>query len=61
MPIKQNGSFLVIGMVKEIFVPTNIILTDGFLDIEQAGSITSLGLNGYYSANQLAKFTYAKP
>ena len=61
IPIKQNGTFLVIGMVKEVFLPKNIIQPDGCLAIEVAGSLTSLGINSYYNANLVAKLPYAKP
>ena len=34
---------------------------DGFIAIEQAGSITSLGVDAYYSVKPIARYAYAKP
>lgn len=61
IPIKYNGSFFVIGKVKDVFVDEAIIGENGFLHIEKAGSITTLGIDGYYETNLLARFRYAKP
>ncbi len=61
VPIKQNGTFLVIGSVKDVFVDETILDTDGYLHIENSGSITSLGIDGYYEPRLLARFRYAKP
>lgn len=59
-PIKQNGTFLVIGSLRLAVVPHEIISGDGFLHLEQAGSITSLGIDGYYNTSALGRFSYAK-
>ena len=61
IPVKYNGSFFVIGKVKDVFVDEAIIGENGFLHIEKAGSITTLGIDGYYETNLLARFRYAKP
>jgi flavin reductase (DIM6/NTAB) family NADH-FMN oxidoreductase RutF len=61
IPIKHNATFLVIGAVQNIYLDEEIIQPDGFIVLEKAGSITSLGIDGYYEAKQLARFDYAKP
>lgn len=61
IPIKHNGTFLVIGAVQDVFVDESIIDKDGYLHIENADSITSLGIDGYYETNLKARFKYAKP
>jgi flavin reductase (DIM6/NTAB) family NADH-FMN oxidoreductase RutF len=61
IPIKHNGTFLVVGAVEDIFVDENIIDKDGFLRIEKEGSITTLGIDGYYETDLIARFKYAKP
>lgn len=60
IPIQYNGSFFVIGKVTDVFLDEAIIDPDGFLKINNAGSITSLGIDGYYETNLLARFRYAK-
>lgn len=62
IPIKQNGTYLVIGAVKDVFVNNEtIIQNDGFLSIDQAGSMCSLGIDAYYECKQTKRYDYAKP
>ncbi|HSN60310.1 MAG TPA: flavin reductase [Ferruginibacter sp.] len=61
IPIKHNNSFLIIGSVEEIYIEDPIVDEDGFIHIEKAGSITSLGIDAYYETNLLSRFAYAKP
>lgn len=61
IPIELNNTSLVIGLVMGVFVDESILASDGFLKLEQAGIITSLGIDGYYKTDKLARFKYAKP
>lgn len=61
IPIRQNGTWFVIGSVKEIRIDEQIIKPDGFAAIEEAGSLCSLGLDAYYKATPLHRLPYAKP
>ncbi len=60
IPIKDNGTFLVIGALKDVFVDKKNILADGFLDIKKSGSIVSLGLDSYHTCNDGERYEYAK-
>jgi len=61
VPITHNNTFLVIGSVKHVLLKEGLIQKDGFIDANKAQSITSLGLDGYYSTDPIARFEYAKP
>ncbi len=61
IPIKLNHTFFVIGAVTTAFVDPFIIAADGFIDLEKANIITSLGIDGYYATEKLARYQYAKP
>ena len=61
IPIKYNGTFLVVGEVTDVYLPNNIVRNDGFIEIEQAGSMASLGIDGYYKCEMINRFEYAKP
>ncbi len=61
IPIKHNASFFIIGSVEDIYIEEEIVKEDGYLQIEKAGSITSLGIDAYYETNLLSRFAYAKP
>ena len=61
IPIKLNNTFFVIGAVSGVFADEQILSADGFVDLEKANIITSLGIDGYYSTEKLARYSYAKP
>jgi flavin reductase (DIM6/NTAB) family NADH-FMN oxidoreductase RutF len=61
IPIKFNNTFFVIGAITAVFADEQILAADGFLDLEKANIITSLGIDGYYATEKLARFSYAKP
>lgn len=61
VPIKHNNTFLVIGALKEAWIDDIVLDDDGFLSLERANSITSLGVDGYYETKRVARFAYAKP
>jgi flavin reductase (DIM6/NTAB) family NADH-FMN oxidoreductase RutF len=60
IPIKLNGTFLVVGSLQQAFIPEEIMEEDGYLSIEKANSLCSLGINGYYETKFLDKLPYAK-
>jgi flavin reductase (DIM6/NTAB) family NADH-FMN oxidoreductase RutF len=59
--INFNNTSFVIGAVTGVFIDEQILASDGFLDLEKANIITSLGIDGYYSTEKLARYSYAKP
>ena len=61
IPIKFNNTFFVVGAVTGVFAAEQILAADGFLDLEKANIVTSLGIDGYYATEKLARFSYAKP
>lgn len=60
IPIHLNNTSLVIGEIKHVILEDNILKTDGFIDIESAGSLCSSGIDAYYSATKNARYAYAK-
>lgn len=60
LPFLLNKTKIVIGEVKYILVEEHLIAEDGFVDLEKAGSVTSAGLDAYYSTNLLGRLAYAK-
>lgn len=59
--LKINGTHLVIGEIEHIYLPESALMTDGFIDLELAGSITCSGLDSYHRTEKLSRLTYAKP
>ncbi|MEN9362935.1 MAG: hypothetical protein RI903_243 [Bacteroidota bacterium] len=61
IPIELNNTFLVIGSLQHAFVDPAYMDTDGFLNLDEAGSVASLGLSAYYDMNLVQKLPYARP
>jgi len=62
VPILLNDTFLVIGQLEQVLIDPSIQPTsDGFLHLDQAGSICSNGLDAYYKTELMDRYDYAKP
>jgi len=62
VPIQLNDTFLVIGQLEQVFIdPSLQPSTDGFLHLDQAGTVCSNGLDAYYNTALIDRFAYAKP
>jgi flavin reductase (DIM6/NTAB) family NADH-FMN oxidoreductase RutF len=62
IPITLNATFLVIGQLEQVLiVPSLQPASDGFLHLDQAGSISSNGLDAYYKTELIDRYDYAKP
>jgi flavin reductase (DIM6/NTAB) family NADH-FMN oxidoreductase RutF len=59
--ITHNQTFLVIGALTGAIVPSELVAADGFIELDKAACIASLGIDGYYSTTAIARFPYAKP
>jgi hypothetical protein len=45
----------------EIILPEKIIGKDGFINIEDAGTIAISGLDSYHGTKRMSRLSYAKP
>ena len=62
VPITLNATFLVIGQLEQVLIDSSFQPTaDGFLALDQAGSICSNGLDAYYNTSLIDRYAYAKP
>jgi flavin reductase (DIM6/NTAB) family NADH-FMN oxidoreductase RutF len=62
IPIQLNDTFLVIGQLEQVMIdPSLQPSADGFLHLDQAGSICSNGLDAYYNTKLIDRYAYAKP
>ena len=59
--IKFNGTIFIVGEIVELILPEEIILKDGYVDIEKAGTIAISGLDNYHETKLIARLAYAKP
>ncbi|MFO0436755.1 MAG: flavin reductase family protein [Sphingobacteriaceae bacterium] len=59
--IKTNNTIIVVGQIEKVYFPNNCLCSDGFVDIEKAGTITCAGLDSYHKTQRLERLAYAKP
>ncbi|QLG44306.1 flavin reductase family protein [Costertonia aggregata] len=59
--IKENGCLLIIGAIEHIYLPENMQHEDGWAQLDKAGTITAIGLDGYALPKLVDRFAYAKP
>ena len=58
--IAMNETILLIGSIEVLFVPEVCLQEDGFIDLHEAGTITSSGLDAYFTTSKLMRLSYAK-
>lgn len=61
VPIQLNDTYLVIGKMHTVQLVEEVLLPDGFIDLNRAESLCSNGIDGYYNTIPLGRFSYAKP
>ncbi len=61
LPVKCNGTRLVIGKVAHLILPEGAIGEDGDLELEALDSVAIGGLDTYYLGVKLGRYAYARP
>ena len=61
IPLTMNNTFLVVGKLMHAFIEPAMISKDGFIKLDEASSMVSLGMDAYYTTAPHARFQYAKP
>ena len=61
IPIKLNGTILIIGEIQHLFLPENSLLADGNVDLHYAGDACISGLDGYHAVEEAVRFPFARP
>ena len=58
--IKSNDTIFIVGEIIEIILTEDVVLKDGFVDIEKASSIAISGLDSYHETKIINRLPYAK-
>lgn len=58
--IKANDTVLLVGEIIEVILPENNLNSEGYLDIETAGTLTISSLDGYHETRLINRLSYAK-
>lgn len=60
IPVKANGTVLVIGAVEEVWVPDSLP-ADGWMRLDTLDIMSVAGLDSYYQPHLVSRKAYAKP
>lgn len=61
LPVKCNGTILIVGRVQEVIIDEGYLSDDGVLQLNLTGSMGVNGLETYYKVNKIDTLPYAKP
>lgn len=61
IPIKHNGTILIIGEIVDIYLVEQCLEEDGNLDLNIVNDVCLSGLNAYHAVSHKASFEYARP
>ncbi|MFN5885982.1 MAG: flavin oxidoreductase, partial [Bacteroidota bacterium] len=61
IPVKANGTILIIGKVQEIILEQDLVNESNILQLGNSGSIGAGGLETYYRLSKIEELPYAKP
>ena len=56
-----NGTEFIIGEIVSIEMPDDLVVDDGFVSLEKAGTVAVSSLDTYHSTQTLGSLSYAKP
>jgi flavin reductase (DIM6/NTAB) family NADH-FMN oxidoreductase RutF len=59
--IRASSTILIVGQVELISLPSNLVKSNGQIDLDEASSVAISGLNNYHQAKMIASYPYAKP
>lgn len=61
IPIKINGTILMIGEVQHLYLPDSSVAENGYIDLSTINDVGISGLNSYYSLKKFGQYPYARP
>jgi len=61
IPIKLNGTILIIGELEHLILPEDVLQIDGSTDLNRAGDVCISGLDGYHKVEKAVRFPFARP
>ncbi|MFM1829451.1 MAG: hypothetical protein RL624_1692 [Bacteroidota bacterium] len=61
IPIKINGTVLIVGSVQQIHIDEQRIGKDGFVSLSEEQVLVSQGLDAYFITSPIGRLAYAKP
>lgn len=60
-PIKANGTILIIGAIKDLYIQDDLLEKDGFVNLSKANVVSINGLDGYALPKFKTRLEYQRP
>jgi flavin reductase (DIM6/NTAB) family NADH-FMN oxidoreductase RutF len=60
IPIKLNGTIMIIGSIQQISIEDTLVSKDGFVSLSDANVLISQGLDAYFESKAIGRLPYAK-
>ncbi len=60
IPVRHNQTNIVLGSVTDVLIDKDLVSEDGFIHLENADTIASLGIDGYFTTRFLSRYKYAR-
>lgn len=61
IPIPLNNTKLIVGSIMQVDLDETIMAPDGFVDLSEANTLISQGLDAYFISQKIGRLPYAKP
>ena len=61
MPVKYNGTTIIIGQIECVEFPNSIVNANGLIDFDLAKNVVVSGLNKYYQVGHIMDMPFARP
>lgn len=59
--IKENDTLMIVGQIEHVFIKDEMLLEDGWVQLDKGGIVTINGLDGYALPKLLERYPYARP
>lgn len=59
--IKENDTSIIVGQIEHIFIEEEMLLEDGWVQLDKGGVVAINGLDGYAIPKLIERFSYARP
>ena len=60
IPIKSNGTMLIVGTIEHLILEREALSTEGYVDLDRLDSVGISGLNSYYRFKKIFDLPYAR-
>ena len=60
IPIKSNGTILIVGEIELVEIEEDLLTDNGQLDLNQGNIVAISGLNRYHKVKEMANYPYAR-